>query len=246
MYLVQSPKDMFPNACSRDPWHLKQWNDAKYCQGIKPYKQCTAMAQFHLLTWRWSVYMRLSLLWAPCWAFCRKAMLHLANVSFQDWSMFWNMESASQLDIGVQADFGYPSNSHVMIPKQLRCWKAVDTWGKWLWKTETVFQPYSHIVVRSAYWHVFNSSSFSAWPTDYQISDQTFYFPVFPYEIQTPAKEEPAWEEYKGWASWPCPALCCHGTVPLRCAACSQPLTAHSCFMRLKELQNTSWDCKIG
>lgn len=109
-------------------------------------------------------------------------MSHLANVSFQDWSIFWNMESPSQLDIGVQADFGHPSNSHVMIPKQLRCWKAEETWGKWLWKTETVFQPYSHTVVRSAYWHVFNSSSFSAWPTDYQISDQTFYFPVFRHQ----------------------------------------------------------------
>lgn len=116
--------------------------------------------------------------------------------------MFWNMECPRQLDIGGQAEFGYPSNSHVMIPKQLRCWKAEDTWGKWLWKTETIFQPYSNSVVRSAYWHVFNSSSFSAWPTDYQISDQTFYFPVFPYGIQTPAKEEPAWEEYKGRASW--------------------------------------------
>lgn len=120
-----------------------------------------------------------------------EAMAHLA-ISFQGWSMFWNMESTSQLDIGVQTDFGYPSNSHVMIPKQRRSWKAEDTWGKWLWKAETVFQPYSHTVVRSAYWQVFNSSSFSAWQTDYQISDQTFYFPVFPYEIQTPATEEPA------------------------------------------------------
>lgn len=159
--------------------------------------------------------------------------------------MFWNMESPRQLDIGGQAEFGYPSNSHVMIPKQLRCWKAEDTWGKWLWKTETVFQPYSNSVVRSAYWHVFNSSSFSAWPTDYQISDQTFYFPVFPYGIQTQAKEEPAWEEYKGRASWPCPAPC-HGTVPLGCAACSQPLTAYNCLIRLKELWNTSQDRKIG
>lgn len=159
--------------------------------------------------------------------------------------MFWNMESPRQLDIGGQAEFGYPSNSHVMIPKQLRCWKAEDTWGKWLWKTETVFQPYSNSVVRSAYWHVFNSSSFSAWQTDYQISDQTFYFSVFPYEIQTPAKEEPAWEEYKGRASWPCPAPC-RGTVPLGCAACSQPLTAYNCLIRLKELWNTSQDRKIG
>lgn len=161
-----------------------------------------------------------------------EAMSHSANVSFQDSSMFWNVESPSQLDIGVQAGFGCPSNSHVMIPKQLRCWKAEDTWGKWLWKTETVFQPYSHSVVRSAYWQVFNSSSFSAWPTDYQISDQTFYFPFFLDEIQTPAKE-PAQEEHKG------------GTVPLGCAACSQPLTAYSSPIRLKELQNTNWSCKI-
>lgn len=74
------------------------------------------------------------------------AMPHLAKISFQGWSTSWNVECPRQLDIGGQADFGYPSNSHVMIPKQPRCWKAGDTWGKWLWKIKTVFQPCRHTV----------------------------------------------------------------------------------------------------
>lgn len=79
-------------------------------------------------------------------AYDRETMPHLAKVSFQDWSTSWNMESPRQLDIGGRADFGYPSNSHVMIPKQLRCWKAGDTWGKWLWKIKIIFQPCRHTV----------------------------------------------------------------------------------------------------
>lgn len=77
-----------------------------------------------------------------------KAAPYPAKISFQDWSIFWNMESPRQLDIGGRADFGYPSNSPVMIPKQPRCWKAGGSRGKWLWKIQTVFQPCRHTMVR--------------------------------------------------------------------------------------------------
>lgn len=111
----------------------------------------------------------------PAGACGREAIPHLAKVSFQDWSTFWNMESPRQLDVVDQADFGYPSNLHVMISKQLRCWKAGDTWGKLLWKIEVVFQPWGHTVVKSA--------SFSAPHNllDYQLSDQILDFPAFLY-----------------------------------------------------------------
>lgn len=131
-----------------------------------------------LLTEAQAICRHMSHLDGPC---DRKAMPHLAKVLFQNWSTCWNKESPRQLDIGGCTDFGYPSNLHVMIPKQLRCWKAGDTWGKWLWKIRIVFQPCKHTVARSAYWTTFNFTSFSGWPTDYPISDQIFCFPTFLY-----------------------------------------------------------------